>query len=103
MVFLPIPKYLAREIDTMSKKVKSPGWLRIAAAIILGCIVGSVIFLIVALGIGVINDRMGMQIPIDLLIGENLFSAILLVLFIVISSAGFCWQVWKTPSSDNDL
>jgi hypothetical protein len=87
----------------MSKKEKSPGMLRIAAAIILGCIVGSVIFLIIALGIGVINDRMGMQIPVNLLIGENLFSAILLVLLILISCAGFCWQVWKTPSSDNDL
>ncbi|MDP3564712.1 MAG: hypothetical protein Q8R70_09510 [Methanoregula sp.] len=77
--------------------------LRVAAAVILGCIVGSIAFLIVALGIGVINDKMGMQIPVNLLIGENILSAVLMVLFIVISIALLVRQVWNTPSSDNDL
>jgi hypothetical protein len=97
---LTISKYLAVENVPMSEKATSPGLLRLAAAVILGCIVGTIVFLVVAMGIGVVNDRFGMQIPINLLIAENIFSAILLVAFILISIAGFCWQVWNTPSSD---
>ena len=77
--------------------------LRIIAAVILGCITGTILFLIVALGIGVVNDKMGMQIPVNLLIAENIFSAILLILLILICIAGFCWQIWNTPSSDDTL
>lgn len=77
--------------------------LRLAAAVILGCIVGTIIFLVVAMGIGVMNDKMGMQIPINLLIAENVFSAILLIAFIFICIVGFCWQVWNTPSSDKKI
>jgi hypothetical protein len=84
----------------MSETVNGPGMLRLAAAVILGIISGTILFLVVAMGIGVVNDKMGMQIPINLLIAENIFSAILLVLFILICSAGFCWQVWNTPSSE---
>lgn len=83
----------------MWKKSGNPGLLRLSAAVILGCIVGSIVFLFVAMGIGIVNDTMGMQIPINLLIAENIFSAILLVAFILIFIAGFCWQVWNTPSS----
>ena len=77
--------------------------LRLAAAVILGWIIGTVLFLIVALGIGVVNDKMGMQIPVNLLVAENIFSAILLVVFILICVAGLCRQVWNTPPSDKDL
>jgi uncharacterized PurR-regulated membrane protein YhhQ (DUF165 family) len=87
----------------MSKNVQGPGMLRLAAAVILGGIIGSILFLIVALGIGVVNDKMGMQIPVNLLIGENIFSAILLVLFILLCIGVLFWQVYTTPSSDNDL
>lgn len=76
--------------------------LRLAAAIILGCIIGTILFLIVALGIGVVNDKMGMQIPVNMLIAENIFSAILMVILILICVAGLCWQVWKTPPSDEE-
>ena len=86
----------------MSKNAERPGMLRIAAAVILGCITGTILFLIVALGIGVVNDKMGMMIPVNLLIAENIFSAILLILFILICIVGFCWQVWNTPSSDSN-
>jgi hypothetical protein len=75
--------------------------LRITAAVILGCITGTILFLIVALGIGVVNDKMGMQIPVNLLIAENIFSAVLLILLILICIAAFCWQVWNTPPSDS--
>ena len=77
--------------------------LRLAAAVILGCIIGTVLFLIIALGIGVVNDKMGMQIPVNLLVFENIFSAILLFVFILICVAALCWQVWNTPPSGKDL
>jgi hypothetical protein len=99
---LTITKYLAGETDTMSKNAERPGMLRIAAAVILGGITGTILFLIVAMGIGVVNDKMGMKIPINLLIAENVFSAIVLILFILIFIAVFCWQVWNTPSSDSN-
>jgi hypothetical protein len=84
----------------MAEKIQRPGMLRLAAAVILGGIIGTVLFLIAALGIGVINDKLGMQIPINLLIAENVFSLILFVLFLIIGIGGMCWQVWITPSSD---
>jgi hypothetical protein len=86
----------------MSQNLERPGMLRIVAAIILGGITGTILFLIVAMGIGVVNDKMGMKIPINLLIAENIFSAVLLVLLILICIAGFCWQVWNTPASDSN-
>lgn len=82
----------------MSEQVQRLGMLRIAAAVILGIITGTILFLIVALGTGVVNDKLGMRIPINLLIAENIFSAVLMALFLIICIAGFCWQVWNTPS-----
>ena len=87
----------------MSQNSERPGILRIIAAVILGCITGTILFLIVALGIGLVNDKMGMNIPINLLIAENVFSAMLLILFILICIVGFCWQVWNTPVSDSNM
>jgi hypothetical protein len=87
----------------MAQNTKRPDYLRLSAAAILGFIIGTILFLFVALAIGVVNDRMGMQIPISFLVAENIFSAILLVLFILISIAVLCWQVWNTPSSDEGL
>jgi len=91
------------KLKTMSENKQRPGMLRIAAAIILGGITGTILFLIVAMGIGVVNDNMHMQIPVNLLIAENIFSAILLALLILVCIAGFCWQVWNTPSLDENL
>ncbi len=91
------------KLKTMSENKQRPSMLRIAAAIILGSITGTILFLIVAMGIGVVNDKMHMQIPVNLLIAENIFSAILLALLILVCIAGFCWQVWNTPSSDENL
>lgn len=86
----------------MTEHRERPALIRIAAAVILGCITGAILFLIAALGIGVVNDKMGMAIPINLLIAENVFSAILLVAFVIICVAGFCWQVWVTPPSGSE-
>ena len=86
----------------MAVTAERPGMLRLAAAVILGVISGTMLFLIVALGVGVVNDTMGMQIPVNLLIAENIFSACLLVLFILICVTGFCRQVWITLPSGPD-
>jgi hypothetical protein len=81
----------------MTSPASPPDTLRLIAAIILGCISGTILFLIVALGIGIINDRMHMNIPISLLVAENIFSAVILVFFIIVSVGYLCWDVWITP------
>ena len=77
-----------------------PTWLRIAAAILLGGIIGGILFLIATLIIGAINDSMGMSIPINLRLAENLWSSVLLVIFIGFSIAGMWWKVETTPPSE---
>jgi len=75
-----------------------PKILRIAASVILGVIVGGILFLIVTFFIGVINKQhMWMGIPTDLQIAENGLSFGLLILFIGFSIAYFWWKVETTP------
>lgn len=71
--------------------------LRIIAAIILGIITGGILFLVIAMGIGVINDMLQMNISVSMDIAENVFSAALLVLLIGICIAFFYWMVATTP------
>ena len=59
----------------MTENAKKPSPLRVVAAIILGCVVGFILFFIIALGIGFVNDRMAMNIPVNLLFAENIWSA----------------------------
>jgi hypothetical protein len=87
-------------INGMDNKTSNPGILRIAAAIILGAIVGFILFLVVALFIGVFNDHMGMNIPVSTDVAENIFSAVILVIFELGSIIGFCWKVWVTPPTE---
>jgi uncharacterized protein YqhQ len=84
----------------MGENTVKPTWLRIAAAVILGGIVGFFIFLIVALVIGSINAQMGMNIPINMRIAENIWSPILLIIFIGFSIAGLWWKVETTPPTE---
>jgi tetrahydromethanopterin S-methyltransferase subunit C len=87
----------------MDEKTAKPSWLRIAAAVILGAIVGFIIFLIVALAIGSLNDLLGMNIPINLRIAENIWSPILLIVFIGLSIAGLWWKVETTPPTEPEI
>ena len=75
--------------------------LRLIAAVILGVIVGTIVFLVVAIVIGIINNSMHMAIPINLLIAENITSALLLVLFIIMGITGFVRLVLRTPPSES--
>jgi hypothetical protein len=84
----------------MDEKMEKPSALRIIAAVILGIIVGGILFLITTLVIGAINNRMGITIPIDLRITENILSLVLLIIFIGFSIAYFWWKVETTPPSE---
>ncbi|MFA5267179.1 MAG: hypothetical protein WC379_04340 [Methanoregula sp.] len=84
----------------MDETMVKPTWLRLAAAVILGCVVGGILFLITALIIGAINDLMGIAIPINMLLAENIWSSSLLVIFIGLSIAGLWWKVETTPPSE---
>jgi uncharacterized membrane protein len=74
--------------------------LRLAAAVILGIITGSILFLIVALGIGVFNDMAHMNISVTTNVAENIFSLVLLVILIIACVAGFWWKVSTTPPTE---
>jgi hypothetical protein len=84
----------------MDEKMEKPAALRVVAAVILGVIVGGTLFFITTLIIGAINNRMGMIIPIDLRITENVLSLVLLIIFIGLSIAYFWWKVETTPPSE---
>jgi heme/copper-type cytochrome/quinol oxidase subunit 2 len=89
-------------INFMDTNAPTPGILRLAAAVILGIIVGFILFLIVALFIGMFNNWMGMDIPVGTDIAENIFSAVLLVIFVVGSVTFLCWKVWTTPPTEEE-
>jgi hypothetical protein len=74
--------------------------LRIAAAVILGIVTGGILFLIVALGIGVINDMAHMNISVTTNVAEDVFSLVMLLILIVLCIAGFYWKVSTTPPSE---
>ena len=84
----------------MGENIAKPTWLRIAAAVILGGVVGGILFLIATLIIGAINNLIGMTIPINLQIAENVLSLGLLILLIGLSIAYFWWKVETTPPSE---
>jgi hypothetical protein len=80
-----------------------PSLTRVAAAVLLGFFGGFFLFLIIALVIGGINNMLGMQIPIDLLVAENIYSLLMLVLIEVLCIGGALWLVWKTPPSEPEF
>ncbi len=84
----------------MDENMAKPAWLRIAAAVLLGGMIGGILFLLATLIIGAINDSMGMSIPINTQVAENLWSAVLLVIFIGFSIAFMWWKVETTPPTE---
>jgi len=73
--------------------------LRLTAAVILGIISGSILFFIIALGIGAFNDLTHINISVTTNVAENIFSLVLLVVLIIVCVAGFLWKVTTTPPS----
>lgn len=86
----------------MTEKPSQPNILRYIAAVILGCIVGAILFLVVALFIGYFNDMAHMKIPINMMVAENIFSAALLAVLVIISVGFFCWKVRTTPPTQEE-
>ena len=74
--------------------------LRLIAAVLLGIIVGSILFFVVALFIGSFNDLLGMHLSVSTNFAENIWSLILLIILNVVCIAGFCWMVRTTPPSE---
>lgn len=87
----------------MEEKTVKPTWLRIISSVILGGVVGFILFLFVALIIGAVNDQMGMTIPISLRMAENIWSPILLIVLIGFSIAGLWWKVETTPPTEPEI
>ncbi len=80
-----------------------PAPLRTIAAVILGTMIGSILFFVVALLIGSVNDLLGMNIPLNLKFAENVWSLIILVIFVVLSIAGIYWAVLTTPPTEPEI
>ncbi len=68
-----------------------------------GGMIGGILFLFVTLIIRAINDSLGMSIPINLQIAENLRSPVLLVILIGFSIALLWWKVETTPLSEPEI
>lgn len=71
--------------------------LRLAAAVILGIVTGSILFFIIALMIGAFNDITHMNISVTMNVAENMLSLVLLVVLIIGCVAGLWWKVVTTP------
>ena len=87
----------------MAETNQNPGALRLFAALLLGIAVAFIIFFIFALGIGFINKSFSMNVPLTLDFRENIFSAVLLGVLVVICVAGFIWMVYKTPAASEEI
>jgi hypothetical protein len=84
----------------MNEPMPKPAALRVVASVILGGIMGGILFLIVAFFFAWINRQYHwMGIPIDLQVTENAISLALLIILIGLSIAFFWWQVETTPPS----
>ena len=70
--------------------------LRVTAAVLLGIITGGILFLVIAMLIGIFNDMAHMNISVTTNIAENIFSAILLAVLIIVCVAGFYRKVATT-------
>jgi hypothetical protein len=73
-----------------------PDPLRVTAAVLLGIITGGILFLVIAMLIGIVNDMAHMNISVTTNIAENIFSAILLAVLIIVCVAGFYRKVATT-------
>ncbi len=87
----------------MAETNQNPSALRLFAAVLLGIAVAFIIFFIFALGIGLLNASFHMNIPLTLDFRENIFSALLLGVLVIVCIAGFAWMVYKTPPASEEI
>ena len=86
----------------MIEKSQNSNPLRFIAAVLLGIIVGSILFFVVALFIGSFNDLSGLHLSVSTNFAENVWSLLLLIVLNIVCIAGFCWMVRTTPPSEPD-
>jgi hypothetical protein len=88
----------------MAENTSNPSALRIVAAVILGIFVGFFIFFGIALVIGAFNDATGLNIVVstNVNLAENILSAVLLAIIIIICIGLFVWKVYTTPPSGQE-
>jgi hypothetical protein len=89
-------------MESMSENTIKPSPLRLAAAVILGIVVGFFLFLIITLGIGLFNDMLGTALPVSTNFAENIYSAVILVVLLLVCIGGCVWLVWKTPPTPEE-
>ena len=77
--------------------------LRIVAGIILGAVTGVIGFFIIALILGIIEDMSGISTGITVNVAENIWSAIILLIFVVAGIAYFYWKIKTTPPSKEEI
>ena len=73
--------------------------LRRVAGVILGAVLGVIVFFVLALMVGLINDSYSLGIPLDTNIAENIWSAIMLFVTIILGIFVVSWAVMKRESS----
>lgn len=78
----------------MGENSSRPGILRIVAAIFLGIVVGFFVFFAITLVLGALD------IPVSMQFAENIYSAILLIISLIVCIAGFLWLVWTNPPTE---
>lgn len=77
--------------------------LRVIAALILGAIAGVIGFFIIALILGSIEDLYGLRTGISVNVAENIWSAVLMFIFIIAGMAFLYWKVKTTPPSKEEI
>ncbi len=80
----------------MARNYSRPSLLRIAAAVLLGIVVGFFVFLGMALILGALD------IPVSMQFAENILSAVLLIFSLAVCIGGFLWMVWTTPPLETE-
>lgn len=80
----------------MVRNFSRPSLLRIAAAVLLGIVIGFFVFLGMALVLGALD------IPVSMQFAENILSAVLLIISLAVCIGGFLWLVWTTPPIETE-
>jgi len=93
MATQPDDDYLPEE-ESGTCPLESPT-LRRVAGVILGAVLGVIVFFVLVLVVGMANDSFSLGIPLDTNIAENIWSAIMLFVTIILGIVVVSWAVMK--------
>ena len=77
--------------------------LRIIAGLILGAVAGVLGFFVIALILGFLEDISGIKTGITVNVGENIWSAVLLFIFVIFGMVFIYWKVKTTPPAKEEI